>query len=516
MLKNWRDAGEKNEVTDVREFPIVFKAPEHRQKITTSPDYETKSQGSSEGKESTETDGNWTITTKSFSYSSKAENGIDSFTNTYEYSSSSVVYKKGEIELQFDYGTWTIEEDETTISDPRDVTYNEVVYDGYDYVNKVNWTYTIAADENVRRESKTSNSAKAEVLLLIEKDKLVKKEGTNVQHEIVDENTDKFTWDEVETWSHGEQKTTPKEWIRHRHFKARERQSVYTNNKEYTTGAGTTQMIQEKESDEGNMHVTTRYMRYTAKSDNGDKPFDNVYEYDYQKGVYTDKDNKYTLTFDFPTWTIEENGTNVSATPQRDGDYAVWVHTHNVKHNYVVTYEGISNSKAGEAKALTDIYLFDIPKNLPDEWGDVVGMQVTYVPARDVNGHYPKLAFCLRTTKGAVSTVIDRSRELPTIEEITKAYFVEGEFGAEYNSAFYTTQTNRNGLQVGRWAPAVGKDKSGGVHYYYKDRNVDNVRSTDLSTWGSWHSVYVEGYSSTLENGVLVFKTPSGAVLKLH
>ena len=507
------------EETETREFPIVFKAPGKETVITTSADYTTTTQGTSGEKETSRTDGHWTIKTKSFNYSSKADNhGIRPFTNTYEASSSSVVFEKGSARVELAYGSWNIEEGTTTIGAPKNVFYSGRNYDGYDYVNNVNWTYTIPKDAYVQG-STTSQKAKAEVQILIEKveeDKLLSKKGLNVKHEILDENRDKFTWDEVETWSVGGTKTTQKEWIRYRHFNEPNKQTVYTTNKNYQTSQGTSRQLRETSSDVNGVKVTTRYMSYTAQSNNGNKSFDNVYTYDFQKGVYTDKDNMYTLTFEFPEWTFEENGTEVSSSSTRNGDYAVWAHTHRINHTYKVTYESSTKTASGKGTALTDIYILDIAKNLPADWGDVLGIQVTAVPADDVDGKYEKHAFCLRTTKGAVAIVINRERALPTIGEITSAHFVYGSFDASYNSAFFTTDRNHHDLPVGVWAPAVGKDVNGGVSYYYKNANVANVSNADLHIWGSWRSVYVSGYNSKLENGVLTLTAPNGDSLRLH
>ena len=203
---------------------------------------------------------------------------------------------------------WTVQNGQTTITGPTNVVKDGVTYDGYDYVNNVRWTYNVHADTYATQNAEISSTAQANVQILLEKDKLLTRKGVNVSHQIVDDTRDKFTWDEVETWSRSGEKTIKKEWVRYRHFKAKDKQSVYTNSKEYNTETGTSQTIQDKESDDGDVHVTTRYMRYTAQSNNGDQSFDNVYDYDYQQGVYTDKDNKYTLRFEFPTWTIEENG----------------------------------------------------------------------------------------------------------------------------------------------------------------------------------------------------------------
>ena len=523
--EEWSLSGKQNVVTESVDLPLAFHAPAFKQFVATSEKFETKGQSLTyEAEDAPYKEHNFTVTKRPFTYTTQATNGVETFQNVYTGSSASAVYVKEDVTVKFDYGEWTVQDGQTSITGSTNVVKDGVTYDSYDYFDHVRWTYNVKADSHATQNAETSSTAQAEVQILIKKveeDKLLSKEAVNVQHEIVDDNTDKFTWEEVETWSRGGQKTTTKQWVRHRHFKAKDKQSVYTTNKEYSTEVGKSQILNNVESDDGDVHVTTRYMRYVARSDNKDQSFENVYDYDYQKGVYKDKDNKYTLEFDFPLWTIEEKGTSVSATSQKVGEYAVWTHTHNVKHNYVVTYEAIKNSKEGEAHALTDIYILDIKKNLPENWGDVIGIQVTAVPADDVDGYFEKHAFCLRTTLGAVAVVIDRDRELPRIDEITSAYFVWDKALSDeaYNSAFFTTSRNRNGLELNKWAPAIGRDIDGGVSYFYKNNNVANVSSLDLKLWTNWHNghtVQVKGYASKLENGVLTVTSPKGEVLKLR
>lgn len=514
--EKWRDNDHKNEVTETKDFPIVFKAPDFRHIITSNEKYTTTAGHIVYGAETSAIDGHWTVKTKPFSYASNANNNANAFQNTYTGSSCSIVYTKGNISIEFDYGTWNITEGQTTITGPQDYVYNSTTYDAYDYVNNIKSSYTISG-QYVNGQNQTSHDAKAEVKILLEKNKLLKREARNLTHQIVDETTDKFTWDEVETFSRGEEKTTHKEWVRYRHFKASEKKKVYVSNISYSTQNGSSNQIREEKSHVNGVDVTTRYMQYVAKSSNNLEPFDNVYTYDYQSGVYKDKDKMYTLEFPFPTWEIKENSASVATqTSTRDDDYAVYTHTHSVNHTYQVTYNDKTNTHHGSAQVLTDLYLLDIPKNIPEDWGAITGLSVRAVPADDVKGKYAVWAWCLRTEKGAV-VAITPEKQLPTLEKFKSGEFVQGSFDDSYNGGYYTTQKNSHGLKVGIWAPAQVYDNNG-VVMSYKGVKVAKVLLSDMHIW-KWrqgnYTCVVEGYSLTLNNGVLTVKY-NGSTLVLH
>ena len=341
----WSLSGRQNIVTDSIDLPLMFDAPDFRQIVATSKEFKTevKDQGLKYGAETPSHRGQWTVTTRPFTYTTEATNGVKTFQNVFEGSSASAVYVYEDVQVKFDYGTWSFEDNPQPITGPTNVVDKDITYEGYNYVDDVKWTYKVGA---------------------------AKIEGGESQ------------------------------------------QAEFSS---------------------------------SAKS------------------------------------------------------------------------ETSSNAQA-------NVQILLVPKNLPEDWGDVIGLQVTAVPARDVggkSGYFDKHAFCLRTTNGAVAVVIPREQELPTISEIKSAYFVSDTElnGSEYNSGFYTTERNRNGLDRGKWAPAKAEDKNGGVYYYYKGHIVDNVPNTDLNIWTDWkngHTVKVNGYVTNVENGILTLTSPNGQVLRLH
>lgn len=249
--------------------------------------------------------------------------------------------------------------------------------------------------------------------------------------------------------------------------------------------------------------------------------FHNVYTGSSCSAVYQREDLQ--VMFDYGSWDISEEGSQITdsrVVSYENATYTGYDYVNNITWTYRIPTETdyTTNQSVVSGNAHSQaVILLDIPKDIPESWGDIVGMGVTAVPARDVDGHYAKKAFCLRTTKGAASVVIDMGRDLFTLEELKSAYFVakEGGFSSSYNSAFYTTNVNANGLEVGKWAPAVGKDDNG-VVYSYEGRTVSKVSKTDLHMWnwrGGNYSCYIDGYTFTVdENNALTIKCGSSTL----
>lgn len=353
-----------------------------------------------------------------------------------------------------------------------------------------------------------------------EEDKLIGKRAENISREIVDANTERLSFTEVETWSVSGEKSRTITRNLSRHFSEPALQWVYTANNSYTTNGNGSSTIRENRSTDGNWTVTTRYMQYSSTATNGVNPFKNVYSYDFQKAVYVDADGYYTVTFDFANWNISEAGSNVSQqaseTTQNGVTYLVYNYQNKINTNYVITGDSYKASASAAAKIAIEK---PIEPFIPEEWGKIIGMGVSAVPADQVGGHYAQLCFTLRTEKGAVAVITPMSQTVPTKEQILSGYFVKGNFGSEYNSGYYTTSANRGSYAIGKWAPAIAKDLSDRIAYYKDNTCVRNVRNTSLTIW-NWRngnlSTVVEGYNFSVSNGTLTISHNGKVVMRLR
>ena len=353
-----------------------------------------------------------------------------------------------------------------------------------------------------------------------EEDKLIGKRAENISREIVDANTEKLSFTEVETWTVSGEKSRTVTRNLSRHFSEPALQWVYTANNSYTTKSNGSSQLSESPSKDGNWTVTTRYMQYSSTATNGVNPFKNVYSYDFQKAVYVDADGYYTVTFDFANWNISEAGSSVSQqateTTQNGVTYLVYDYQNKVNTNYVITGDNYQASASAAAKIAIEK---PIEPFIPEEWGKIIGMGVSAVPADQVGGHYAQLCFTLRTEKGAVAVITPMSQNVPTKEQILSGYFVKGNFGSEYNSGYYTTSANRGSYAIGKWAPAIAKDLSDRIAYYKDNTCVRNVRNTSLTIWkwrGGNLSTVVEGYNFSVSNGTLTISHNGKVVMRLR
>lgn len=157
-----------------------------------------------------------------------------------------------------------------------------------------------------------------------------------------------------------------------------------------------------------------------------------------------------------------------------------------------------------------------IDKILPENWGSISGAGISAVPADQVNGQYAQKCLTIRTDKGAVAVVFSMENEAPEVSSILSGYFVKGNFGAEYNSGYFTTNTNRGTYSVGKWAPAVAKDLSDRIAYYKDNTCVRNVRNTSLVIW-NWRggniSTVVDGYGFSVDSNSVLTITYNGKVV---
>jgi hypothetical protein len=140
----------------------------------------------------------------------------------------------------------------------------------------------------------------------------------------------------------------------------------------------------------------------------------------------------------------------------------------------------------------------EVEKTLPEFWGKVIGIGISAVPADDVRGSYAKKCMVIRCEHGAVVVTFDMEQILPDEEAISTGYFIEGNFGLEYNGGVYISD---------HWEPAISKDLSDRIAYYQDDTCKRNLRNSTLKCWnwrnGNWSTV-IEGYSFVVDgNGAI-------------
>ena len=161
--------------------------------------------------------------------------------------------------------------------------------------------------------------------------------------------------------------------------------------------------------------------------------------------------------------------------------------------------------------------MFD--KIIPDEWGKIIGAGISAVPT-DPNGTSAQKCLTIRTDKGAVAVTFSMNADMPSVSSILSGYFVEGNFGAEYNSGYYTTSVNHGSYDLGKWAPAIARDLSDRIAYYRDDTIVRNIRTTTLKMW-NWRggnlSTVVDGYVFSVSNeGVLTISVNGNVVMQIR
>lgn len=138
----WSQSGQHESVTEKIELPIAFSNPAAQSVYTSNVNYSTRSNGWRAGNETSSTKDNFSVTTRSSSYSSSATNNDKAFNNVYTMSDAKVVYKNGDIVLNFGYGTWNVVEGESTVG----AASVEGDYNVYPYANNVRYTYSISND----------------------------------------------------------------------------------------------------------------------------------------------------------------------------------------------------------------------------------------------------------------------------------------------------------------------------------------------------------------------------------
>ena len=465
------------------------------------------------------TNGRFAKTTRSLNYNYKfnADEKVSAAT-VYEllaYGDTNFVYSSIR---KITYATAEVTPNEEASSETLKVNTVTLYFDVEVAKNEPKTTRTKAANEDITTYRVAVPYERA--LTVAQEDKLIGKTYRDAKREIVDANTERLSFTEVETWSVSGEKSRTITKNLSRHFSEPALQWVYTVNNSYNTNGNGSSTIRENRSTDGNWTITTRYMQYSSTATNGVNPFKNVYSYDFQKAVYVDADGYYTVTFDFANWNISEAGSNVSQqaseTTQNGVTYLVYDYQNKINTNYVITGDSYQASASAAAKIAIEK---PIEPFIPEEWGKIIGMGVSAVPADQVGGHYAQLCFTLRTEKGAVAVITPMSQNVPTKEQILGGYFVKGNFGSEYNSGYYTTSANRGSYAIGKWAPAIAKDLSDRIAYYKDNTCVRNVRNTSLTIW-NWRngnlSTVVEGYNFSVSNGTLTISHNGKVVMRLR
>ena len=339
----------------------------------------------------------------------------------------------------------------------------------------------------------------------------------NVVREIVDANSERISWTEVETWTVSGEKTRTISFVLYRHFSEPAMQTVYTANDQYNTVSNGSSFVRESESINGNWTVTTRHMQYTSTANNGVDPFNNVYAYDFQKAVYTDE--YYTLTFDYADWTINEGASTLTATGQETINgvvYNVTNYVNNINTVYAVSGDRYDANASAEARIYVEK---PIEKIIPDEWGKIIGAGISAVPT-DPNGTSAQKCLTIRTDKGAVAVPFSMNADMPSVSSILSGYFVEGNFGAEYNSGYYTNANNHGSYDLGKWAPAIAKDEADRISYFNGNTKVRVIRHSTLSMWdwrGGNLSTIIDGYVfSVSDSGVLTITVNGNVVMQIR
>ncbi len=465
------------------------------------------------------TNGRFAKTTRSLNYNYKfnADEKVSAST-VYEllaYGDTNFVYSSIR---KITYATAEVTPNEEASSETLKVNTVTLYFDVEVAKNEPKTARTKAANEDITTYRVAVPYERA--LTVAQEDKIIGKTYRDAKREIIDANTERLSFTEVETWSVSGEKSRTITKNLSRHFSEPALQWVYTVNNSYNTNGNGSSTIRENRSTDGNWTVTTRYMQYSSTATNGVNPFKNVYSYDFQKAVYVDADGYYTVTFDFANWNISEAGSSVSQqateTTQNGVTYLVYDYQNKVNTNYVITGDNYQASASAAAKIAIEK---PIEPFIPEEWGKIIGMGVSAVPADQVGGHYAQLCFTLRTEKGAVAVITPMSQTVPTKEQILGGYFVKGNFGSEYNSGYYTTSANRGSYAIGKWAPAIAKDLSDRIAYYKDNTCVRNVRNTSLTIW-NWRngnlSTVVEGYNFSVSNGTLTIFHNGKVVMRLR
>lgn len=465
------------------------------------------------------TNGRFAKTTRSLNYNYKfnADEKVSAST-VYEllaYGDTNFVYSSIR---KITYATAEVTPNEEASSETLKVNTVTLYFDVEVAKNEPKTTRTKAANEDITTYRVAVPYERA--LTVAQEDKLIGKTYRDAKREIVDANTERLSFTEVETWSVSGEKSRTITKNLSRHFSEPALQWVYTVNNSYNTNSNGSNTIRESQNKDGNWTVTTRYMQYSSTATNGVNPFKNVYSYDFQKAIYVDADGYYTVTFDFANWNISEVASNVSQqaseTTQNGVTYLVYNYQNKINTNYVITGDNYQASASAAAKIAIEK---PIEPFIPEEWGKIIGMGVSAVPADQVGGHYAQLCFTLRTEKGAVAIITPMSQNVPTKEQILSGYFVKGSFGSEYNSGYYTTSANRGSYAIGKWAPAIAKDLSDRIAYYKDNTCVRNVRNTSLTIW-NWRggnlSTVVEGYNFSVSNGTLTISHNGKVVMRLR
>ena len=341
-------------------------------------------------------------------------------------------------------------------------------------------------------------------------DALVGKRAEDVTRVIVDANTEKVSWTEVEVWSvSGEKRNTMTYYLKRNVYEP-SLQWVYTSNADYQTNSSGTNYLSESTKNDGDWTVTTRYEEYGSVADNGVNAFNNVYAYDYQKAVY--ENGYYRLSFDYADWQLSEGISEIVATSDVVEKNGIMYNVSDYMNNVTAVYSLTDDSYTANVRATAKIAVEKpVDKVIPSNWGKIVGAGISAVPADDVGGDYAKKCICIRTENGAVAIAYDMDAILPSVDMITSGYFVEGEYSAEFDSGVYMN---------GHWVPAMAKDLDDRISYCDDMQCIRNIRFETLRMW-NWRNgnltTKIDGYSFSVSNdGTLTIKYNGAVAMQIR
>jgi len=274
-------------------------------------------------KNSSSTQGNFTISTESGNYTSVMRNGSVSETNSFAYSfDKSIVYKNGDYSYTFN-GVMPLSESTDDIVKTGTRTISGESYDVYGYKTTVSGNYTIENASITRPSDKVSRDIlvkqSKEYVPSIENGKptikkyvggkLVSTESCNVNATI--------------TASNGN--------------------DVYADNANFTTNANGTSNVKNSSSTQGNFTVTTESGNYTSTMTNGAVSATNSFAYSFDKSiVYKNGDYSYTFNGVMP---LSESTDDIVKTGTRtiSGEsYDVYGYKTTVSGNYTIENAAIS------------------------------------------------------------------------------------------------------------------------------------------------------------------------------
>ena len=153
----------------------------------------------------------------------------------------------------------------------------------------------------------------------------------------------------------------------------------------------------------------------------------------------------------------------------------------------------------------------EVGKVISPEWGEIVGADISAIPADDEDKNIDKKCLMIRTDLGAIAVVFSRD-SFPEEADVVAGDFVEGNFDSNYNSAVFVE---------GNWVPAQAVDSKDRLEYLIDGVTKRNIRYTTLHRWDwqnkdDYFTTKVSGYDITVEDGVLIILKDGEQVMHIR